>query len=127
MRRFKPEEVEFSLTADHEDIPLEGAFHFDDEELERETINAISERLERGDVWAWAAVTVTARWAGFKGTAHIGGCNYTDEDDFKKNSGYFKDMLLEALNDLMKEITSAGWTLDNTLEDLKKAVAKEIG
>lgn len=126
-RKFNPDEVTFSLTAEPEDLPLEGAFDLGSDELNEETTNAISERLERGDVWAWASVKVTASWAGFEGDAYIGGCNYEDEDDFRTNSGYFKDLLKEAANALVSEIEDAGWEIEVTEEDITKAVAREIG
>ena len=124
-RRFNPEEVKFSVTADYEDLSLEGAFDLGSDELNREVVETITARLERGEVWAWASVRVSASWAGFTGAANLGGCNYTDEADFRKSSGYFKDMVLEAVNELVGEIGKAGWPLECTLEDIKKAVARE--
>ena len=122
-RRFNPDEVTFSLTARYDDM-IEPDFDLGDEELNREIRDGIEKRLEYGDIWAWASVKVSASFGGLTGNAYLGGCNYEDEADFRAN-GHLKDMLEEALTDLLSEIKGAGWEVECTPEDIKKAVAKE--
>lgn len=58
----------------------------------------IRERLENGDVWAWAWVRVTVAGHGFEGTDSLGGCCYRDEADFRATT--LDDMARVALDDL---------------------------
>jgi len=64
----------------------------------------LRERLEVGDVWAWCTVTVTCTHvaSGIDGIDQLGGCCYTDEEDFKM-WGSFEDMKSEALDHCEKE------------------------
>lgn len=62
-------------------------------------VDWIREQQERGNEWAWCCVTVTAELEGFKGEAHLGGCAYEDEAQFKID-GYYEDLCHEALSDL---------------------------
>jgi len=69
------------------------ADHFDDEQA----VKDINFRLDCGDTWAWCDVTVQASWRSFKGSAAIGSCSYTDEDEFRADSPYFDDLVTEAI------------------------------
>jgi|SRR5947209_6545836 len=101
VRELTPDEVEFTVTAEPEDVsPRGNAMASGDDELDRKVEDEILERLDNGDVWAWAHVVVTAEWNGFAGTAGLGGCCYEDEWDFRENSMYFADLCEEALDDL---------------------------
>ena len=68
-----------------------------DDAADKEVEDEILDRLSRGDVWAWAEVTVVAECQGFKGSAHLCGCCYKDEADFRADGGYFPQMKKEAL------------------------------
>lgn len=63
-----------------------------DDAYDAEVEAGINERLDNGDVWAWAAVTVKGEWRGIVAKDHLGCCSYADENDFRTNSGYFDDM-----------------------------------
>jgi hypothetical protein len=67
------------------------------------------ERLNRGEVWAWAYVTAEARCTidgeSFIGRDSLGGCSYQDRDDFMKDIG--KEMRENALNDLRENMMKA--------------------
>jgi hypothetical protein len=107
VRRLTADEVEFTVTAEPEDVsPRGNALASGDDDLDKQCEDEILERLDNGDVWAWAYVVVTAKWNGFEGTAGLGGCCYRDERDFRKNSMYFEDMKAEALDDLNRTIAS---------------------
>ena len=120
MRRIIPEEVEFSLTVEEETlIPVRGnAMHSDDEGMDREYEDRILERLEVGDIWAWASVTVRASWGGFEGDDSVSGCNYKDEKDFRVPDGYFGDLVAEAFGQLLKKVEEAGWEVEYVKEKI---------
>lgn len=101
-------ECTFSLSAKQSDIPVrENAMVSGDAENDRRYEDEIISRLDDGDVWAWADVTVTCYWNGFVGTASLGGCCYEDEEDFCKPGGYFDDLKVEAHLNMCHKIEDA--------------------
>jgi hypothetical protein len=107
-------EVKFTLTVEQDDIPVRGnAMASGDDDLDRQVEDEIVDRIDRGDVWAWASVCVEAHWNGFVGRDCLGGCCYTDEEDFVKNGGYYESMKSEALADLNSEIEAQYLKLKN--------------
>ena len=102
------EEVAIRLEAEPEFIPVEGnASASGDEAFDQEMEHSILSRLETGDVWAWAMVTVTVSWGPFSASDHLGCCSYADEEDFSQPGGYLDDMVDEALTELNKLILDA--------------------
>jgi hypothetical protein len=81
--------------AEQDDIPVRGnAMASGDDELDRKTEDWILRRLDSGDVWAWAAVTVRVTWKGISCEDHLGACSYDDEADFRQEGGgYFGSMV----------------------------------
>jgi hypothetical protein len=113
------EDCRVEVWADYEDdlSPEDGACaHEGCEECHQQ----IREQLEAGNEWAWCRVMVIVRpwWSAasdqgsYQGEAHLGGCSYQSEEDFKKDN-YYDDMKQEALDDLNEQIKDA-W-LDGTL------------
>lgn len=99
------EQVKFTLEAEQDDIPVRGnAMASGDEEVDKRYEDEIIERLNNGDVWAWASVCVKAEWRGIEGTAYLGGCCYKDEDDFKKEGIYYDGMKQDAYDELIGKI-----------------------
>lgn len=102
--KWKPisrEEVTIRLEAEPEFVPVEGnAMASGDDAFDREVEQGILNRINLGDVWAWAMVTVTVSWGPFSASDHLGCCSYTDEKDFCQPGGYFDDMVYEALAEL---------------------------
>ena len=102
------EEIAIRLNAEPEFIPVEGnAMASGDDAFDQEIEHNILSRLQQDDVWAWAAVTVTASWGPFSASDHLGCCSYADEDDFRQPCGYFDDMVDEALEELNKIVLDA--------------------
>lgn len=98
-------DVEIVLRVEPDSEPVRGnALASGDDALDREVEDQIIARLDGGDVWAWAFVTVEARYAGLVGKDHLGACSYNDEKDFRTPGGYFDDMKAEALADLQRQI-----------------------
>jgi hypothetical protein len=100
--------IEFTIECLPEDQELRGnVIASDNENADRAYEDEIIARLDRGDVWAWCTVKVTAEWRGYKGAAYLGGCTYTNERDFtENNSDYYDDMKREALDSLNASIRS---------------------
>ena len=88
------------LIATQDDTPVRGnAMASGDDEEDRRYEDMILERLNNGDVWAWAQVEVQATLPdGRTGSAYLGGCCYEDEKDFKQG-GYYEGMILNAVDD----------------------------
>ena len=100
------EEATIRVLAEPDPIPVEGnACASGDKAFDQEVERDIFARLEQGDAWAWAAVTVIVAWGSFEGRAYLGCCSYTDENDFKQTGGYFDDMVAEALDELNRTIS----------------------
>lgn len=117
MRKLTENDVEFILEAKQDDLQVRGnalasGNYAEDKRVEDEII----ERLDNGDIWAWASVKVTARWKEFEGVDYLGGCSYYDEKDFKQAGGYWEDMKATALDDLNKNVAQVRKRLD-LLED----------
>lgn len=109
MRDLKPSEVEFTLEVQQDDIPLEGnVLACGDAEEDKRAEEEVRERLDNGDVWAWALVTVSATitlpdGTKIRGWDSLGACNYANEADFKR-CGYYGSMEMLALDDLKQKI-----------------------
>ncbi len=96
-------ETTVCLKAEPEFVQVEGnASASGDDAFDRKVERAIIERVEQGDVWAWAMVTVTVSWGPFSASDHLGCCSYADEEDFRQPRGYFDDMVAEAVTELNK-------------------------
>lgn len=99
--------VSYSIEVEEDFIDVRGnAMCSGDDDFDREVEDAIIARLNDGDVWAWASVKVSARYDGIdgiEGVDYLGGCNYADEDDFKRD-GYYEDMCNCARDDLYAQL-----------------------
>jgi len=110
MRTITKDDVEITVRAEQDEIEVRGnALASGDDAADRECEDEILARLERGDVWAWAAVTVRVTWTApsgrqYRGEDHLGACSYRDERDFREPGGYFDDMVGEALSRLNVEL-----------------------
>lgn len=96
---FRPitlEQCTVRLRAEQYDVSVRGYFTSDDPIADRDMENSIIRRLDRGDVWAWAYVTVTVSFDGISESEHLGACSYENEKDFRTGD-YFEDMCKEAL------------------------------
>ena len=96
--------IEYRLFIDRDDLEVRGnALASGDDDEDRAAEDEINERLDRGDVWAWASVAVEAHFMGCKGSDHLGGCSYRDTTDFIQPGGwYWDDMKAEAKADLIR-------------------------
>lgn len=101
------EDVEFELYVRVSDIPITGNVSDSGDCLvDRNREYKVRDRLNDGDTWAWADVTLTAKWKSFKGVDHLGACSYKDTTDFKLY-GPYSDMKGIAYHDLISSIQQA--------------------
>lgn len=100
MKPFTRDEVEIRVTVSQDDIPVGGnAIASGDDTYDRQVEMEIMKRLDAGDIWAWAFVTVTATWNSFSGESSLGACSYDNEEQFRAHDT-FKDMVDDALANL---------------------------
>ena len=106
----KPE-ITYTLDIEPEGSLIRGSFDSGDAEADEQLAQELEERLNRGDLWAWCTVRVTARcvYQGvtFEGHDYLGGCSYAGEQDFKHPEGYYPGMCNEARADLIRQIAEA--------------------
>lgn len=105
-RKLKMSEVEFTITVLPEDIDPRGNASAINPDTDKEILDHIYANLDRGNVWAWCWVKVTAHWEGFEGSDTLGGCSYKSEAAFKRG-GYYTDMKQAALDQLNAEVAAA--------------------
>ena len=98
------EDCEIVVEAEQDETDPRGNASSIDPETDTEILSEINERLERGDVWAWAHVTVRVTFGELTGEASLGGCSYKDEADFRQSGGYFDDLVVEAIADLCSKV-----------------------
>jgi hypothetical protein len=114
---FDDSKVSYTLEVCEEFVTVRGnAMASGDADFDWSVEDSILERLEEGDVWAWASVKVTATYDGVdgvEGTDYLGCCSYADEEDFK-SGGYYDIMkeearcaLYDALNDIVDNVGPA--------------------
>lgn len=99
----REDEVEFEIACEPEDEDPADYFESGDKEADAEDVKKINEDV-KWNPWAWCCVVITASYKGFKGVATLGACSYTDEEDFRKNSGYYEDLRKDALDRLNEGI-----------------------
>ena len=91
------------VIAEQDDCEVRGnALASGDDAADRECEDTIIERLNNGDVWAWASVAVKVShpaWPEIEGVDYLGCCSYADEADFTAYDGYYPDMVREAPNE----------------------------
>lgn len=98
------EEVNFEIIVTNEDLEIRGnAIASGDDDVDKKVEDELIERVNNGEVWAWASVEVCASWRGFKASDYLGACSYQDEKGFKED-GYYDDMKATAFEELTKQI-----------------------
>ncbi len=85
-------EIEFAAAP--EDLSPRGEFMTEDGSDDEETIA----KIQSGD-YAWFVARVTASKAGVVlGTDYLGACCYDNPSDFVEQSGYYEDLVAEAIS-----------------------------
>ncbi len=100
------DDVTFTLLANHEEMPVKGAFATGDKEQDKEIERRIIEQVENGNVWAWCCISLTAEWNDITHAEYLGACSYASREDFVSHSGYYEDMKNSAYSCLIDRIKS---------------------
>ncbi len=97
-------QVEFEIDVCQDDTLVRGnvmcSGNVDDDHDAEDMVLA---ELDRGNIWAWASVKVTARIGSIEASDYLGCCSYESEAAFRECPYYF-DMKAEALSALRQEI-----------------------
>ena len=112
------EVVEYNYSLAEDQTPVVGnASATEDEAHDKEVEDEIIARLERGDAWAWATITVTAFVPNSDMYARdsLGCCSYYGYRDFEDGDCY-KDMKETAFQQLIEKLQS----LDNDIEGFRE-------
>lgn len=121
LRQLTEADVEFSILAEQDDLQIVGnAMASGDDKVDKEAEAHIFMELAQGNVWAWAYVTVMAKWNNVRGVASLGGCSYKSEEDFKQPGGYYDDMKQEALDDLNKGLQEMADNIEPLIEPVQE-------
>lgn len=95
---------DIEIEAEPDDTRIRGnAIATGDADEDRKVEDELIARLDGGDVWAWASVTVRVRYAGRMEEDYLGGCSYEDENGFKKG-GYYYDMVTSCVDRIMARV-----------------------
>jgi len=129
LRPLRAEEVIFRVSAEEEDIPIEGnAIASGDDEQDRRDSDEIRRRLAAGDVTAWCVVHVQAEWSGVRASANLGGVSLAPDDlvaTFASENGLY-DEALQALNARLDEYEAKLEALRVPDDALKHRIARVL-
>lgn len=105
LKRLTKNECKITITAELDDTPIRGnAMASGDDAYDKEVEDEIINRVNDGDVWAWASIKVTASWSGYEGTDYLGCCSYKNEEDFINGDTYYDSMVIAAVDDLNRKL-----------------------
>lgn len=104
-----PLTIKFQITAEPEDVEIEGNASAIDPKTDREQEEWIRKQLESGNEWAWctAVCTATIELDGqtFTGREVLGCCSYESAEDFERCEG--ESMRKGAAEDLKATLDAA--------------------
>lgn len=103
-------DIKIELFVDYYDLPVRGnCIASGCDALDKKTEDELINRLESGDVWAWADVEVrvsllcpTCGNCRTSASEYLGGCSYASEAEFK-TCGYYRDLISACLSALEVE------------------------
>lgn len=110
LRALTKEEVKFEVKFYTEDTPLEGNIQAtDDAADDKKAEDEVYSQLQRGNMYAWCYVVVSASWSGFCGQASLGGCSYESEDAALQavDDHGLKEEALDSLNTIIAQKLAA--------------------
>lgn len=103
LRRIEERDCTITLEAETEhDNPKD---HFDsgDKDDDAKMVKEIWKDYESGNNWAWCCAKVTVTCGALKSEQYLGCCSFKNEEDFKE-SGYYEQMISEALDELNAQL-----------------------
>lgn len=106
LRSLTKEEVRFETKIYTEDTPLEGnVLASGDDAEDKKAEEDVRQQLQRGNMYAWCYVVVSATWSGFCGQASLGCCSYRSEEEVHQavEDHGLKDEALHCLNTIIAQ------------------------
>jgi hypothetical protein len=109
VRRLTAADVTILVKALEDDTPPDHPSH----DYDPEVVADFKQAIEEHGLWGWCQVRVSAVWpytdehdatSTVAGFAYLSGCSYENEEDFRQNSGYYDDLVEQALDELNNEI-----------------------
>ena len=93
--------------------------------------SAVREMRKENRRWGWCQVTVMVKLlkgpVHLRGYAYLGECSYKSRQDFIDNSGYYEDMVKDAIADLQREYNAHCRDLADHLNDLADGQDDDLG
>lgn len=84
---------------------------------------AVKSMLKKSKRWGWCCVKVTVNLKNgptlIEGTSYLGHCSYSSRSDFIENSGYYDQMVDDAIEDLAKNLNSHIEKLTMMVDEMK--------
>lgn len=100
MRKLTKEDVTISIVPEEEDLHwTDGALGYD-----LSCITDFQEMVDKHGIWGWCCVKLEVQWRGLTARTYLGAASYAGETDFVENSGFYEDMVNEALDALNREV-----------------------
>ena len=98
-------DLAIEVSAEPEDLPIDGNASAIDEETDKEIARDIREQLDSGNAWAWCMAHVRVTYRGvLSSDSYLGGCSYASEKDFRNDNGYYGQMVDECIAELNKRL-----------------------
>ena len=123
---FNRDNVQISVTAEDEDITVEQVAK-DCHPGFAESVRKMQKQSKR---WGWCSVKVSVRPkvgnTSIVGDNYLGACSYSSKQDFIDNSGYYEDMVDEAIEELNKNYILEVQNLVDTLRTFASGETQEL-
>lgn len=127
MRQFKSDDAKWKIEVWFDDAPVRGnVIASGNDDIDKQAEEHVLEEINRGNVWAWATVTITVTWAGFSSFDCLGCVSEKSEESFKHTDGYFRNMCQQALSNVFDDIKKSGWEFNAIDQEVELAIKKAI-
>lgn len=106
VRKLQREDFIIDVHALDEDISPARSMHGCEKVDIADFVESIKEMRKKSKKWGWCTVCVTAKLkddVNIRGNNYLGCCSYDNKNDFIQNSGYYEQMVEEAIGDAQGE------------------------
>lgn len=124
MRAVNRQDVKIKVLAEPCDVSLESQ----EREFGADYVAAVRQNLRKSRKWGWCDVTVEVslvRGPKLSGRDYLGCCSHISQKDFVENSGYYEQMVQEAIGDLQERLCEFQEKVYQNLRDLREFVNLE--
>ena len=82
--------------------------------LDEDAARWIRQELNNGNEWAWCVAKVTVSYQEAEASTYLGCCSYRSKQGFM-DSGYYVDMLQEAIEELASKLLQVATRIDGVI------------